>query len=94
MDYRYDILAKEGARDIATYNKMASEFNMQLKSEPDFNPEDLKKSLPYIILIIDELADLMTLAKANVEASLQRLASLRAPSEFTLCLQPSALLLT
>jgi len=76
MDYRYDILAKEGARDIATYNKMASEFNMQLKSEPDFNPEDLKKSLPYIILIIDELADLMTLAKANVEASLQRLAQL------------------
>ncbi|PKL91273.1 MAG: cell division protein FtsK [Candidatus Goldiibacteriota bacterium HGW-Goldbacteria-1] len=76
MDYRYDMLAKEGARDINTYNKMASEFNMQLKSEPDFNPEDLKKSLPYIILIIDELADLMTLAKANVEASLQRLAQL------------------
>jgi len=76
MDYRYDILSKEGARDIATYNRMVFEFNEQLKTEPDYNQDDLKKSLPYIILVIDELADLMTLAKANVEASLQRLAQL------------------
>jgi S-DNA-T family DNA segregation ATPase FtsK/SpoIIIE len=75
MDYRYDMLSKEGARDIATYNKMVADFNAALKADSEAT-EDLKKSLPYIVLIIDELADLMTLAKQNVESSLQRLAQL------------------
>lgn len=93
MDYRYDLLAKEGARDIDSYNEMVNEYNEELKKEgydPDNMPEpaeaadgedvregvEFKKNLPYIVLVIDELADLMTLAKANVEASLQRLAQL------------------
>ena len=76
MDYRYEILAGEGAQNINIYNSMVEEFNSQLGDDKEANPEDFKKSLPYIVLIIDELADLMLLAKGSVEDSLRRLAQL------------------
>ncbi len=76
MDYRYDVLSEEGAQNINIYNKMVEEYNEQVKSEKDASEEDLKKTLPYIVLIIDELADLMMLAKGSVEDSLRRLAQL------------------
>ena len=60
MDHRYDKLASVGARDIETYNK---------------NPR-VEESLPYLLLIIDELADLMATAPDEVERTLCRLAQL------------------
>lgn len=76
MKSRYDLLSEEGAVNIEVYNKKVKDYNEEIKKEKDVKPEDYKKSLPYIVLIIDELADLMTMAKANVEESLQRLAQL------------------
>ncbi|MCX7698917.1 MAG: DNA translocase FtsK 4TM domain-containing protein [Candidatus Goldbacteria bacterium] len=76
MDYRYEILAEEGAQNISIYNKMVEEYNADIKKDKDVKPEELKKTLPYIVVIIDELADLMLLAKGSVEESLRRLAQL------------------
>ncbi len=76
MEYRYEILAEEGAQNIAIYNKMIEEYNTDVSKDKDIKPEELKQTLPYIIVIIDELADLMLLAKGSVEESLRRLAQL------------------
>ncbi len=76
MKSRYDLLSEEGAQNIEIYNRKVAEFNEEIRKDPDVQPEDYKKSLPFIVLIIDELADLMTMAKASVEESLQRLAQL------------------
>jgi S-DNA-T family DNA segregation ATPase FtsK/SpoIIIE len=76
MESRYDTLSKEGARNITVYNKLVEEFNADASKDKDVSPDEMKKSLPYIVLVIDELADLMTLAKNSVEASLQRLAQM------------------
>jgi len=76
MEYRYEILAEEGAQNISIYNKMVEEYNEDTRKDKNVKPEELKKTLPYIVLIIDELADLMLLAKGSVEESLRRLAQL------------------
>ena len=76
MKSRYDILAEEGSQNIEIFNARIKDYNEDIKKDKDVNPEDYKQSLPYIVLIIDELADLMTLAKSTVEESLQRLAQL------------------
>jgi len=60
MDHRYDKLAAMGARDIQSYNK---------------NPR-VTEPLSYLVLIIDELADLMAAAPDEVERRLCRLAQL------------------
>jgi len=70
MDARYRLLSKAGARNIELYNeKMAKE-----KTTPD--AEDLPVKLPYIVVIIDELADIMVVAAADVENAITRLAQL------------------
>lgn len=61
MDSRYELFAKSGVRNIDLYN--------------DKYGKDGKK-LPYIVLIIDELADLMMVAQAEVESTITRLAQL------------------
>lgn len=60
MDRRYDLLSEKGVRNIDGWNAKAS-FN---------------EKMPYIVVIIDELADLMIQAKAEVETSIVRLAQL------------------
>jgi DNA segregation ATPase FtsK/SpoIIIE, S-DNA-T family len=71
MERRLKLLASRSVRNIDQYNKlfegsMASLFD----NEPDEQP------LPWIVIIIDELADLMMLDKANVEESITRLAQM------------------
>ena len=68
MDSRYDLLKNAGVRNIKEYN--AKFTNRQL------NPEHGHHFLPYIILIIDELADLMMTAGKEVEQPIARLAQL------------------
>jgi S-DNA-T family DNA segregation ATPase FtsK/SpoIIIE len=60
MDRRYDLLSEKGVRNIDGWNAEAS-----------YNDK-----MPYIVVIIDELADLMIQAKAEVETSIVRLAQL------------------
>lgn len=57
MDERYQLLAKEGCRNIEAYNKK-------------------KQKLPYIVVVIDELADLMMVVRDQVESAIARLAQL------------------
>lgn len=66
MDARYRLLAKEGARNIELYNKKIT------KEEAGALPV----KLPYIVVIIDELADIMMVAAADIENAITRLAQL------------------
>jgi len=74
MDERYELLMEAGVRDIAGYNSLTWE---ELKER--FNPSDaaeearIPKKLPFMVFVIDELADLMMTAK-EVEASIVRIA--------------------
>jgi S-DNA-T family DNA segregation ATPase FtsK/SpoIIIE len=69
MDSRYELLAKSGVRNIDLYNeKFGNKQNTEDASRPT--------KLPYIVLIIDELADLMMIAQAEVESAITRLAQL------------------
>lgn len=64
MDRRYELIESVGARDIRSYNIKRSR-----------SLDDLPK-LPYIVVIIDELADLMMVAMSEVEEYIQRIAQL------------------
>lgn len=63
MDRRYDLLSQRRARDIVTYNAQA-------EREKD------AERLPYIVIIIDELADLMATYPREVESAIVRLAQM------------------
>ncbi|MBI3651115.1 MAG: DNA translocase FtsK [Acidobacteria bacterium] len=73
METRYKELAKYGVRNIEQYNRQAIELNHPTLSVDDPNA---MKPLPYIIIAIDELADLMMVAKSEVETSIARLAQM------------------
>jgi S-DNA-T family DNA segregation ATPase FtsK/SpoIIIE len=66
MDSRLRRLQKAGVRNIATYNAMAHEGTL---------PEGME-AMPYLVIVIDELADLMMVAAREVEDSICRLAQL------------------
>lgn len=72
MEKRYDKLAKAGVRNIVDYNKKLSDTARKPK-----DTEDVKHHpIPYLIIIIDELADLMITAGKEVEEPIARLAQL------------------
>src|SRR5438094_2654400 len=75
MDERYEFLAEAGVRNIAGYNKLTTEELIE-RFEPSTPEEEAKipKKLPYIVIIIDELADLMMTSGKEVEAHIVRLA--------------------
>lgn len=68
MGRRYEILARCGCKKITTYNEELE----RLKNDIDADLE----SMPFIVIIIDELADLMMTASAEVEGSICRLAQM------------------
>ncbi len=70
MDKRYNILAKAGVRNIQDYNKKFAEGKLKDTEEAKFT------RLPYIVIVIDELADLMLTAAHEVEDPITRLAQL------------------
>jgi len=73
MDERYDILASVGVRSIAAYNRLGEdEIRARLGEDVDYDRVPFR--LPYIVIIIDELADLMMMSSKNIEASITRLA--------------------
>ncbi len=67
MEVRYKLLSEEGARDIQTYNK---------KIEAYADSEDAPAPLPYLVIIIDELADLMIIAPSDIKESITRLSQM------------------
>lgn len=71
MERRYNLLAESGARNIEAYNKKI------VAEKRSGNNADLDKDpLPYIVIFIDELADLMFVSGREVEDSIARLAGM------------------
>ncbi len=68
MDNRYDLLKDANCRNLKEYNQKFVERRL--------NPEHGHRFLPYIVLVIDELADLMMTAGKEVETPIARLAQL------------------
>src|SRR6202453_3328953 len=72
MERRLKLLAAKGVRNIDQYNRLFDNG-----STPSlFEEESDDKPIPYIVIIIDELADLMMLDSSNVEESITRLAQM------------------
>jgi DNA segregation ATPase FtsK/SpoIIIE, S-DNA-T family len=72
MEERYKTLAAEGVRNIEQYNR-----NIRLVLEETGTKDpDAPKPLPFIVVVIDELADLMMVASNEVEESIARLAQM------------------
>nr|WP_157464092.1 DNA translocase FtsK [Carnobacterium gallinarum] len=68
MEQRYEKFAATGMRNITGYNAMVIEHNLETGEN---NP-----TLPYIVVLVDELADLMMVASNEVEESITRLAQM------------------
>ena len=78
MERRLRLLAEHGARNIDQFNKKVKKLQEQprnLFEEPSSASEELR-ALPFILILIDELADLMMLEGRNVEESVTRLAQM------------------
>ncbi len=73
MERRLQLLAQHGVRNISQFNEKVD--SLQERRE-DREPESEPEKLPYVVVIVDELADLMMLAGRQVEESIQRLAQM------------------
>lgn len=76
MEERYKHLAAEGVRNIEQYNRNIRRMLQNAKKDDDLAPDAIPSTLPYIVLAIDELADLMMVASKDVEESIARLAQM------------------
>lgn len=81
MERRYDLLSQAGAKNIEGYNEKVR--NAQPAAEGDEMPP---QKLPYIVIIIDELAELMMVAAKDIEISIARLAQMARASGIHLIL--------
>lgn len=73
MEERYKTLAAEGVRNIDQYNRNIQNAMAEAKGA---DIGELPKPLPFIVVVIDELADLMMVASTEVEQSIARLAQM------------------
>ena len=81
MERRLRLLAEQGARNIDQYNKKIRLMRVEPRSlfeeeDKETPPVEELQPLPYILILIDELADLMILEGRNVEESVTRLAQM------------------
>ena len=70
MERRYELLSSKKARNISQYNSKVG------TGKADTSETEPEEKLPYIVIIIDELADLMMVASRDVESALMRLAQM------------------
>ncbi len=79
MERRYDLLSEVGVRDIAGYNAMydAGDLRTEPRREGIDDPgEPIYDRLPFIVIVVDELNDLMMVAARDVEESITRIAQM------------------
>lgn len=69
MDRRYELLLAAGSRDIKSYNSSSPRLS-------ESNDKDDPNTLPYVVMVIDEMADLMTTYGREVEGYIIRLAQM------------------
>ncbi len=75
MEERYDLLRRARVRNIAGYNELkGDEILRRVKPEDDEERKQIPLHMPYIIIVIDEMADLMLQMKREVEGHIIRLA--------------------
>jgi len=105
MEERYQLMAALGVRNIAQFNRRVDEalaggeksFRLRPKPGESEGKEAPYQKIPYIVVVIDELADLMVVSARDVEESLQRLAQMARASGIHLVLatqRPSVDVLT
>jgi DNA segregation ATPase FtsK/SpoIIIE, S-DNA-T family len=77
MERRLKLLAGQGVRNIEQFNRKVRQLESQPRNlfEEELEQEELEH-LPYVLIVIDELADLMMVERANVEESVTRLAQM------------------
>ena len=79
MENRYEIFSKVGVKDIKGFNAYVEQQNAQENTSEESTSEDSMpplQKIPYIVVIIDELADLMMVASQDVEQTICRLAQM------------------
>ena len=78
MERRYDLLHRVGFRDVTGYNAAVDRGDLQAGlGEVDDNGDPLVyRRLPFILVVVDELADLMMVAARDVEESIARIAQM------------------
>jgi S-DNA-T family DNA segregation ATPase FtsK/SpoIIIE len=69
MERRYELLSQKNTRNVRQYNK-------KIEKEKKSGEEGELQKLPYLVIVIDELSDLMMLASRDVEVTLTRLAQM------------------
>ncbi len=76
MERRYKLLAEHKVRDIQSYNKLVQHGSkrVSIQDEDGNTQEHHEGAMPYVVIVIDELADLMMAAARDVEALIVRLA--------------------
>ena len=70
MERRYEVFADNGQRNMESYNVYAKKFNEKAKEE------DKKEIMPYHVVILDEVADLMMVASKTVEDCIMRISQM------------------
>ncbi|MGD8230209.1 MAG: DNA translocase FtsK 4TM domain-containing protein, partial [Desulfobacteraceae bacterium] len=73
MERRYNLLSDRGVRNIEAYNRKVTKG---AKKRGTNSAEDAEKQLPYIVVVIDELSDLMITSSRDVEEAITRLAQM------------------
>ena len=73
MEGRYDLFKRAEVRNIKSYNALG-EDGLRERMGDDFNEERTPRHVPYIVIVIDEMADLMMTSKKEAELSITRLA--------------------
>ncbi len=76
MDRRYDILEAESVRDIFSYHKNIVFPAYEKAEQKDTDPAEIPEQMPYIVIIIDELADIMATYPRELESAIVRLAQM------------------
>jgi S-DNA-T family DNA segregation ATPase FtsK/SpoIIIE len=80
MEKRYKLFARVGVRNITAYNRRPivkqEELLQGSKPQEDASEEQTPDLLPYIVIVVDELADLMLVAQTDIENHIARLAQL------------------
>jgi S-DNA-T family DNA segregation ATPase FtsK/SpoIIIE len=77
MERRYDLLAEAGMRDVAGYNRAVDAGELVAEAASgDGDEEHPVSRLPYVLVVVDELNDLMMVAARDVEDSICRIAQM------------------
>jgi S-DNA-T family DNA segregation ATPase FtsK/SpoIIIE len=75
MEERYDLLSRARVRNVASYNELGlPEIHRRVQPADDEERQRIPERMPYIVIIVDEMGDLMMTMKREVEGHIIRLA--------------------